>query len=64
MCAFLVVVGIALALKRPAHARRTPSQTVPHANDQPLTYIFRIAGVMVATFGLALGLMATVFHFA
>jgi hypothetical protein len=59
MCALLVVLGIALALKRPAHQRGGP-----HANDQPQTYILRISGVMVATFGLALGLMATVFHFA
>ncbi len=59
MCALLVVLGIALALKRPAHPRG-----VLHANDQPQTYILRISGVMVATFGLALGLMATVFHFS
>ena len=58
MCALLVMLGIALAVKRPAHPRG-----MPRANDQPQTYILRISGVMVATFGLALGMMATVFHF-
>ena len=62
MCALLVVLGIALALKRPALPRGTPGRAAPHANDQPQTYILRIAGVMVATFGFALGLMATVVH--
>ena len=63
MCALLVVLGIALALKRPARPRSTHGRTAPHANDLPQTDILRIAGVMVATFGFALGLMAPVFHF-
>ena len=59
ICALLVVVGTGLAFKRPAQSRG-----MLHANDQPQTYILRIAGVVVATFGLARGRMVTVFHFA
>lgn len=63
LCVLLAGLGIALALKRPALPRSTRGRAAPHANDQPQTYILRIAGVMMATFGFALGLMATVFHF-
>ena len=64
MCALLFALGISLALKPLAHPPISPGQTVPSINERPETYIFRIGGVMVAVFGLALGLMATVFHFA
>jgi hypothetical protein len=62
LCALLIVIGAALAFRRPASPHGRPGLQV-HASDQPQTYIMRIGGVMLATFGLALGLMATVFHF-
>ena len=62
-CLILIVLGIALLLKRPAN-RRGGIAGIGHVNDIPQTYILRIAGVMVIAFGFALGLMATVFHFA
>ena len=63
MCALLVVLGIALVLKRPAKPRGSLGSTVYDANNNPQTYILRIAGVTLTAFGFALGLMATVFHF-
>jgi hypothetical protein len=63
-CLILIVLGIALLLKRPANRGGGGSAAVSQVNDNPQTYILRIAGVMVITFGFALGLMATVFHFA
>lgn len=62
LCAVLVVIGIGLAL-RSGTVPRSPA-AVQHASDRPQTYILRIAGVMLAAFGSALGIMATVFHFA
>jgi hypothetical protein len=62
ICGLLVVLGIALVLKRPTQTRGSLARTVPHANEQPQTYILRIAGVMLAAFGLALGLMVTIVH--
>jgi hypothetical protein len=43
--------------ERPAGEHR------PADPDQdPLTYVLRIAGMMILVFGLALGIMVTVFH--
>ncbi len=51
----LIAGGAALVLKR--------SGTVPEAaSDDPRTYVRRIAGTMIAAFGLAIGLMVTLFH--
>jgi hypothetical protein len=51
----LIVGGIALATRRPAR----PAE----GGDDPRTYVRRIAGTMMAAFGLAIGLMVTLFHF-
>ncbi len=34
----------------------------PDADPDPLTYVLRIAGMMILVFGLALGLMVTLFQ--
>ena len=47
----LIVIGVTLVLKRPG-----PS-------GDPGTYARRIAGTMMAAFGLALGMMVTLYHF-
>ena len=64
MCALLIALGIALVLKRPPRPRGSLGRTVDRAHEQPLTYILRIAGVMLAAFGLALGCMVTIMHFS
>ena len=51
----LLAAGIAVAVRRP---RR------PGGEGQSGIYARRIVGTMLAAFGLALGLMVTVFHFA
>jgi hypothetical protein len=45
--------GSPVAGRRPA----SPEQ-------DPLTYVLRIAGMMILVFGLALGIMVTLFHLA
>jgi hypothetical protein len=47
----LIVIGVTLVLKRPG-----PSGDAG-------TYARRIAGTMMAAFGLALGMMVTLYHF-
>lgn len=64
VCALLVVAGITLAVRRPHTPTGDAGERVPHPSEQPRTYIQRIAGVMLATFGFAFGLMVTLFHFA
>jgi len=54
----LIVGGIALAARRP----RGPARPADHGDD-PRTYARRIIGTMMAAFGLAIGLMVTLFHF-
>ncbi len=60
ICAGLLVIGglalLAHGLGRSDRARRE--------GGDPGTYARRIAGTMIAAFGLALGLMVTLFHFA
>jgi len=51
----LILGGIALAARRPPG----PAQE----GDDPRTYVRRITGTMMAAFGLAIGLMVTLFHF-
>lgn len=64
LCAILVIVGITLALKG---SRVSPglNRFDPGAGQaSPATYALRIAGVMVAAFGIALGAMVTAFALA
>ena len=49
----LIIGGIALLARRPADG-----------GSEAGAYARRIAGTMIAAFGLAIGLMVTVFHFA
>lgn len=58
-CLLLIVLGAGILFGRPADSPRTV-----RSGEDPRTYIRRIAGVMLMVFGLALGLMATVYHFA
>ena len=62
-CALLVVIGAIMVLKRPAK-RSGAVNSFDHPDDNPRTYAYRIVGSMIAVFGFALGLMATVYHFA
>jgi hypothetical protein len=56
----LVVGGTTMILRRPSGAA---GPTTGDGAD-PGTYARRIGGTMVAAFGLAVGLMVTLFHFA
>jgi hypothetical protein len=56
----LIAAGIALAARRP----RRPDGARNAGDGQSGIYARRIIGTMLAAFGLALGLMVTVFHFA
>lgn len=61
-CIILVAIGVAMVLRRP-NARGPGMNTVVAGSvDSPETYIFRIAGTMLAVFGLALGLMMSISH--
>jgi hypothetical protein len=51
----LIAMGVGLLLKRSGTAPET-------ADEDPRAYIRRIAGTMIAAFGLAIGLMVTLFH--
>lgn len=64
----LAVIGFIMAFRQKV-ARRMLGRPAPRSagigdDSDPLTYILRIAGVMVMVFGLALGLMVTLFHLA
>ena len=48
----LVAIGVALVLKRPGQS------------GEAGTYARRIAGTMMAAFGLAIGMMVTLYHFS
>jgi len=52
----LIVGGIFLVLRPPGRPAG--------AQGDPGTYARRIAGTMIAAFGLAIGVMVTLFHFA
>ena len=47
----LIATGVVLVLKRPGRS------------GEAGTYARRIAGTMMAAFGLALGMMVTIYHF-
>ena len=57
----LMIGGIALVLRLP---RRPASSQAAKDGADPATYARRISGTMIAAFGLAIGLMVTLFHFA
>lgn len=66
----LAVIGFNMAFRQAAvrrllgHPATPPSAAHPAGNDEddPLTYVLRIAGVMVMIFGIVLGGMMTLFH--
>jgi hypothetical protein len=59
----LIVAGLYLAFKTPS---RKPGTSSPRRDpdEDPRVYARRIAGFMLAAFGLALVVMFTTFHFA
>ena len=67
----LAVIGFAMAFRQAAvrrllgRPRRPPSQFRQGSDGgDPLTYILRIAGVMIMVFGLVIAGMVTLFHLA
>lgn len=64
----LAVIGFCMVFRQD-FARRVigrpprPASSV-NASDDPLTYILRIAGVMMMAFGVAIGGMVTMFSLA
>ncbi|NML91350.1 hypothetical protein VVT58_21955 (plasmid) [Sphingobium sp. SJ10-10] len=66
--AILAVTGFSMAFRQ-SFVRRLigrpppPASTIVAANsdEEPITYILRIAGVMVMVFGIAIGGMVTLF---
>ncbi len=69
--AVLAVIGFTMAFRQAfvrrllGRPRRSPSQFGQDNSDEdPLTYILRIAGIMIMVFGIALGGMMTLFHTA
>lgn len=61
-CALLVALGITLLVKRPKGRRGAIRPEFRHPSDNPQTYVRRISGSMLMVFGLALGLMETIFR--
>lgn len=61
VAALLVSGGIALLVRQPD--RSSAARPAEEGSD-PGAYARRIAGTMIAAFGLAIGMMVTVFHFA
>jgi len=65
LASIMFFVGLRMLLWRPESAPKSaPISEDDRSEVDPRTYIFRIAGTMVMTFGLALGLMLTIFHLA
>lgn len=66
----LAVIGFAMAFRqsfvRRLIGRSPPPPKVVAANsvEEPITYILRIAGVMVMIFGITIGGMVTLFSLA
>ena len=58
----LVVAGLVMAFKTPRPRPGASSSTDP--DEDPRVYLRRIAGFMLAAFGLAITVMFTTFHFA
>lgn len=66
----LVVIGFHMAFRQPLVRRwlgrsaRPASHSPAGEGADPLTYVLRIAGVMIMVFGIAIGGMLTLFHLA
>ncbi|MGZ3196635.1 MAG: hypothetical protein ACXWI4_02135 [Croceibacterium sp.] len=58
----LIGIGVVLVLKGPSRPTGTPE--AQGRGGDPGVYARRIGGTMLAAFGLALGLMVTLYHFA
>ncbi len=59
----LIIAGLVIAFKKPRQ-RPGASLATGDADEDPRVYVRRIAGFMLAAFGLALTVMFTTFHFA
>lgn len=67
----LVLLGFNMAFRQAGFRRaigrpKPPASPLRAGNEDgdPLTYILRIAGVMMMVFGIAIGGMLTLFHLA
>lgn len=64
-CVILAVAGIVIALRGARAPHQRPDGSRFHGEPPaPATYATRIVGVMMAAFGLALGVLATGFSLA
>ena len=59
----LIVTGLVLAFRKP-RPRAGAASRIGEGEEDPRVYIRRIAGFILAAFGLALTVMFTTFHFA
>lgn len=62
LCAILAVIGVLVVLKG-ARASRA-GQAEAGGSPAPVTYVTRIAGMMMTAFAIALATMVTAFHLA
>jgi len=66
----LALIGFTMAFRQAfvrrlmGRSRRPSSQFGGSGSEDPLTYILRIAGIMIMVFGITLGGMMTLFHMA
>ena len=68
-CVLLAGVGFVTAFRQGPVRRllgwkRAEDGSLPGGSADPLTYILRIAGMMAMAFGLAFGMITTVFYLA
>jgi len=63
-CLILIAFGFGLLIKGPGNAKGSLARAGSHVGHDPQTYVLRIAGVMLMTFGFAFGLMTTIYHFS
>ncbi len=67
-CLILAVIGFCMAFRQEFVRRLVgrpprPASSV-NENSDPLTYMLRIAGIMIMAFGIAIGGMVTMFALA
>lgn len=63
----LAVIGFCMAFRQDFVRRfigRPPRPATSNESGDPLTYILRIAGIMIMAFGIAIGGMVTMFSLA